>query len=93
MCGCGQVETEEHILFECNGYRQEREQWRGTIERLKEGMCEYKVIKWYHVVIKLKRNQLGICECYGIVDRDINIETLWIELIVTVRIIMIKFKR
>ena len=23
-CGCGQVETEEHVLFECNRYGEER---------------------------------------------------------------------
>ena len=49
LCGCGQVETEEHVLFECNRYGQEREQWGGTIERLKDDMCEYEVIKGYLV--------------------------------------------
>ena len=45
MCGCGQMETEEHVLFECNRYGQERERWRGTVERLKVDMCEYEGIK------------------------------------------------
>ena len=49
LCGCGQVETEEHVLFECNRYRQERERWRGTTERLEDDMCEDEVIKRYHV--------------------------------------------
>ena len=43
------METEEHVLFECNRYGQERERWRVTIERLKDGMCQYEVIKGYHV--------------------------------------------
>ena len=30
-CGCGQVETEEHVLFECNRYREERVGWRGVM--------------------------------------------------------------
>ena len=47
--GCGHVETEKHVLFECNRYGQERERWRGTRERLKYGICEYEVIKGYHV--------------------------------------------
>ena len=36
-CGCGQVETEEHVLFDCNRYREERVRWRGVIKR-KDGM-------------------------------------------------------
>ena len=43
------METEEHVLFECNRYGQERERWRGTIKGLNDGMCEYEVIKGYHV--------------------------------------------
>ena len=31
---CGQVETDEHVLFECNRYGQEQERWRGSIKRL-----------------------------------------------------------
>ena len=27
LCGCGQVETEGHALFECNRYGKEREPW------------------------------------------------------------------
>ena len=38
-CGCGQVETEEHVLFECKRYGEERVRWRGLI------MHEYDVIK------------------------------------------------
>ena len=34
LCGCGQVETEEHVLFKCSRYGQERERWRGAIERV-----------------------------------------------------------
>ena len=49
VCGYEQVETDEHVLFECNLYGQERERWKGTIERLKDGMREYEVIKRYHV--------------------------------------------
>ena len=49
LCGCGQVETEEHVLFACNRYGQERKQLRGTIERLEDDVYEYEVIKGYHV--------------------------------------------
>ena len=49
LCGCGQVETEEHALFEGNRYGEERERWRGTIEILKDDMCEYEVIQGHHV--------------------------------------------
>ena len=38
LCGCGQVETEEHELFKCNRFGQELERWRGRIERLKDDM-------------------------------------------------------
>ena len=31
-CGCGQVETEDHVLFECNRYREVRIRWRGVIK-------------------------------------------------------------
>ena len=37
--GCGQVETENHVLFECNRYREERLR--------RDGMHEYDVIKGY----------------------------------------------
>ena len=30
-CGCGQVTTEKHVLFESNRYREERVRWRGVI--------------------------------------------------------------
>ena len=30
-CRYGQVETEEHVLFECNRYGEERVRWRGVI--------------------------------------------------------------
>ena len=36
-CGCGQVETEEHVLFESNRYGEERVGWRGVIQ-MKDGM-------------------------------------------------------
>ena len=49
LCGCGQEETEERGLFECNRYGQKRERWSGTIKRLNDGMCEYEVMKGYHV--------------------------------------------
>ena len=42
------METDKHLLFECNQYGQERERWRGTIEILKDGMCKYEIIKGYH---------------------------------------------
>ena len=29
-CGYGQVETEEHVIFECNRYGEERVRWRGA---------------------------------------------------------------
>ena len=44
---CGQLETKEHVLFECNRYGQERERWRGTIKGQNAGMCEYEVIQGY----------------------------------------------
>ena len=45
-CGCGQVETEEHVLFECNRYGEVRVRCRGVI-KWKDGMHEYDVIKGY----------------------------------------------
>ena len=30
-CGCGLVETEMHVLFECTLYEEERERWRGAV--------------------------------------------------------------
>ena len=49
LCECGQVETGEPVLFECNRYGQERERWRGTVERLKYVMCVYGVTIVYDV--------------------------------------------
>ena len=46
-CGCGLVETEMHMLFECTLYEGER--WRGAVGYLKDGMDEYELIKGYHV--------------------------------------------
>ena len=43
---CAQVEAEEHVLFECNRYREERVRWRGGI-KMKDGIHEYHVIKRY----------------------------------------------
>ena len=48
-CGCGLVETEMHVLFECTLYEEERERWRGAVRYLKDGMDEYELIKGYHV--------------------------------------------
>ena len=48
-CGCGCVETEMHVLFECTLYEKERERWRGTVGYLTYGMDEYAIIKGYHV--------------------------------------------
>ena len=45
-CGCGKVVTEEHVLFECNCYREELLRWRGVI-KMKDGRHEYDVIKGY----------------------------------------------
>ena len=45
-CGCGQVETEEHVQFACNRYGEERLRWRGVIKG-KEVVHEYNVIKGY----------------------------------------------
>ena len=42
-CGCGQAETEEHVLIECNRYREERVRLRGVI-KMKDGRHEYDVI-------------------------------------------------
>ena len=47
-CGCGQVETEEHLLFECNRYGEERVRWTGVIQ-MKDGMHGYDVIKGYNL--------------------------------------------
>ena len=47
-CGCGQVETEEHVLFECNRCGEEQGIWRRVIQ-MKDGMHEYDVIKGYKV--------------------------------------------
>ena len=48
-CGCGLVETEMHVLFECTLYEEERERWRGAVGYLKDGMDEYELIKGYDV--------------------------------------------
>ena len=48
-CGCGLVDTEIHVLFECTFYEEERERWRGDVGYLKDGMDEYELIKGYHV--------------------------------------------
>ena len=45
-CWCGQVETEEHVLFECNRYGEEQVRWRRVMQ-MKDGMHEYDVIKGY----------------------------------------------
>ena len=47
-CGCGQVETEENVLFKCNRYREERVRWR-RVMKMKDGKHEYDVIKRYHL--------------------------------------------
>ena len=39
--GCGLMETEIHVLFECTSYGEERERWRGAVRDLKNGMNEY----------------------------------------------------
>ena len=43
-CGCGRVETEMHMLFECTLYEEERERWRGAVGYLKDGMDEYELL-------------------------------------------------
>ena len=43
-CRCGLVETEQHVLFECTLYGEERGRWRGAVS-----MEEYEMIKGYHV--------------------------------------------
>ena len=48
-CGCGLVETEMHVLFDCTLYEEERERWIGVVGYLKYGMEEYVLIKGYHV--------------------------------------------
>ena len=53
-CVCEQVETEEHVLFECNRYREERVRWRGVIQ-MKDGMHDYDGIKRY----KLESAEIG----------------------------------
>ena len=58
---CGHVETEEHVLFECNRYGQERQRWRGTIKKLQYGMCEYEVIKGYHMENREGNNVAFVC--------------------------------
>ena len=45
-CGCGQFETEEHVLIKCNRYGEERVRWRGVI-KMKDDRHEYDVIKGY----------------------------------------------
>ena len=47
--GCGLVETEMHVLFECSLYKEERERWRGAVGYLTDGMDEYEIINGYHV--------------------------------------------
>ena len=65
------METEEHVLFERNRYGQERERWRGTIERLEDDMYEYEFIKGYHVDNdEMKRETMRYLR--GIVDRDMK---------------------
>ena len=48
-CGCGLVETEMQVLFECTLYEEERERWGGAVGYLKDGMDEYELIKGHHV--------------------------------------------
>ena len=48
-CGCGLVETEMHVLFECTLYGEERERWRGAVGDMMDGVDEYEIIKGYHV--------------------------------------------
>ena len=51
-CRCWLVETENHVLFECTLYGEERGIWRMTVKGLKDGMDEYGIhgtIKGYHV--------------------------------------------
>ena len=58
MCGCGQVETEGDVLFEWYRYGQEGERWRGTIEILKDDMCEYAAIKWCHADSEIEKDTM-----------------------------------
>ena len=46
---CGLVETEKHVLFECNLYGEERRRWRGSVRDSKDDMEEYYIIKGYRV--------------------------------------------
>ena len=43
-CGCEQVETEEHALFEGKRYGEERGRWRGVFK-----MKEYDLITGYQL--------------------------------------------
>ena len=42
-CGCGLMETEMHVLFECTSYKGER--WIGAAGYLKDGIDEYEIGK------------------------------------------------
>ena len=59
-CGCGQVETEMHVLFECTLYEEERERirWIGAVGYLKDGMDEYELIKGYHVRSEIEKETM-----------------------------------
>ena len=49
LCGCGLVEIEMYVLFDCTLYEEELERWRGAVGYLKDDMDEYERIKGYHV--------------------------------------------
>ena len=71
-CVCGEVESEEHVLFDCNLYMDMRK--RGWKEKFASVNVDvYNAIKGYEAkIIVLKEKLYGIWVWYGRSDRQVN---------------------
>ena len=53
-CGCGIMETEMHVLFECTLSGEERERWRGAVGDLKDSDTDSifrRTLIWYYAEV------------------------------------------